>query len=72
MQDLTTDGILHRHDFHGEWNYTLNPSPNARLEIDRPLMVGSNPESPELTSVFVIRRWPFRPRRVSLAGGSVQ
>lgn len=32
MQDLTTDGVLHRHDFHGEWNYALNPSPNARVE----------------------------------------
>ena len=32
MQALTTDHILHRHDFHGEWNYTLNPSPNARVE----------------------------------------
>ncbi len=25
MTALTDTGILHRHDFHGEWNYTLNP-----------------------------------------------
>jgi hypothetical protein len=23
---LTTTGILARHDFHGEWNYTLHPA----------------------------------------------
>lgn len=25
MQQLADDGILTRHDWHGEWNYTLNP-----------------------------------------------
>ena len=25
MKALETDRILIRHDFHGEWNYTLNP-----------------------------------------------
>lgn len=25
IQQLTDDGILARHDWHGEWNYTLNP-----------------------------------------------
>ena len=25
MKDLETNHILTRHDFHGEWNYTLNP-----------------------------------------------
>ena len=25
MQTLTDSGALTRHDFHGEWNYTLNP-----------------------------------------------
>jgi len=25
MRALETDGILTRHDWHGEWNYTLNP-----------------------------------------------
>ena len=25
MNNLTTSGILTRHEFHGEWNYTLHP-----------------------------------------------
>ena len=28
MNALATSGILTRHDWHGEWNYTLNPSPH--------------------------------------------
>ena len=27
MNALETEGILTRHDFHGEWNYTLHPEP---------------------------------------------
>jgi Rhodopirellula transposase DDE domain len=27
MKDLETNRILTRHDFHGEWNYTLHPQP---------------------------------------------
>jgi Rhodopirellula transposase DDE domain len=27
MKALETDGTLTRHDFHGEWNYTLHPRP---------------------------------------------
>jgi Rhodopirellula transposase DDE domain len=27
MKDLETKHILERHDFHGEWNYTLHPQP---------------------------------------------
>jgi hypothetical protein len=27
MKALETEGILERHDFHGEWNYTLHPQP---------------------------------------------
>ena len=35
MKDLDTNGILTRHDFHGEWNYTLNPEPTTRqAELD--------------------------------------
>lgn len=26
MDALVTEGILTRHDFHGEWNYTLAPT----------------------------------------------
>jgi hypothetical protein len=26
MATLTSTGTLVRHDFHGEWNYTLHPS----------------------------------------------
>jgi hypothetical protein len=26
MKALDSQGILTRHDFHGEWNYTLNPT----------------------------------------------
>ena len=26
MKALTTTGVLIRHDFHGEWNYTLHPA----------------------------------------------
>jgi len=26
MKTLDTDGILTRHDFHGEWNYSLHPT----------------------------------------------
>jgi ABC-type molybdate transport system substrate-binding protein len=25
MQKLVDDGVLARHDWHGEWNYTLHP-----------------------------------------------
>lgn len=31
MKTLKTSGVLARHDWHGEWNYTLHPS-NARVE----------------------------------------
>jgi Rhodopirellula transposase DDE domain len=31
MNDLQTSGVLTRHDWHGEWNYTLNPK-SARVE----------------------------------------
>ena len=31
MKALETDGTLTRHDFHGEWNCTLNPTA-ARVE----------------------------------------
>jgi Rhodopirellula transposase DDE domain len=27
VKALETKGILARHEFHGEWNYTLNPQP---------------------------------------------
>ncbi len=30
MNILETSGILTRHDFHGEWNYTLNPTTRPR------------------------------------------
>lgn len=30
MQKLVDDEILDRHDWHGEWNYTLHPTPNTR------------------------------------------
>jgi Rhodopirellula transposase DDE domain len=30
MKGLDTNGILTRHDFHPEWNYTLNPEPTTR------------------------------------------
>jgi hypothetical protein len=30
MKDLDTNGILTRHDFHGEWNYTIKPNPTTR------------------------------------------
>jgi len=26
MKALETNGILTRHAFHGDWNYTLNPT----------------------------------------------
>ena len=35
IKDLETKRILTRHDFHGEWNYTLHPQPrHARAELD--------------------------------------
>ena len=35
MKDLETKRILTRHDFHGEWNYTLHPEPrHAQAELD--------------------------------------
>jgi hypothetical protein len=30
MKDLDTNGILTRHEFHGEWNYTFNPNLTTR------------------------------------------
>lgn len=32
MKALETQGILVRHPFHGEWNYTLNPAPDDTPE----------------------------------------
>lgn len=32
MKSLETTGILLRHDFHGEWNYALNPPPRDTPE----------------------------------------
>jgi Rhodopirellula transposase DDE domain len=37
MKALDTNGILTRHDFHGEWNYSLNPDPTAPPRHARPL-----------------------------------
>ena len=34
MRTLETSGILTRHDFHGEWNYTLNPATSDTPETD--------------------------------------
>jgi hypothetical protein len=34
IKALETQGTLKRHEFHGEWNYTLNPEP--RHARDRP------------------------------------
>ena len=34
MRALETSGILTRHDFHGEWNYTLNPATSDTPETD--------------------------------------
>ena len=34
MKSLENQQILTRHDFHGEWNYTLNPQPR---HADKPL-----------------------------------
>jgi hypothetical protein len=34
MRALETQGILVRHPFHGEWNYTLNPAPGDTPEPD--------------------------------------
>jgi hypothetical protein len=31
IKALETTGVLTRHTWHGEWNYTLNPE-NARVE----------------------------------------
>jgi hypothetical protein len=30
MKALTATGVLTRHDFHGEWNYTLHPAGSGR------------------------------------------
>ena len=31
IKDLERAGTLHRHDFHGEWNYTVNPGSQLRV-----------------------------------------
>ena len=31
MKDLEKNTTLHRHDFHGEWNYTVNPGTQVRV-----------------------------------------
>jgi len=31
IKDLEKTGILHPHDFHGEWNYTVNPGTQPRV-----------------------------------------
>jgi hypothetical protein len=34
MAALTDSGVLARHDFHGEWNYTIHPTRHARTWLD--------------------------------------
>jgi len=29
MDELASTGILRRHPWHGEWNYTINPKPDT-------------------------------------------
>lgn len=36
MDTLTRDGILTRHQFHGEWNYDLNPAKAATRDTPEP------------------------------------
>lgn len=31
IKDLEKTGILHRHDFHDEWNYTVKPGTELRV-----------------------------------------
>ena len=35
MQTLVTTGVLTRHEFHGEWNYTLTPARTDTPETDQ-------------------------------------
>ena len=33
VSDAEMDAInIQRHDFHGDWNYTINPPPNVRSD----------------------------------------
>ena len=36
MKALTDTGILHRHDYHGEWNYTIHPGNRDRPDTPEP------------------------------------
>ena len=36
MKALTDTGILQRHDFHGEWNYTIHPRNPDRPDTPEP------------------------------------
>jgi hypothetical protein len=33
MKALEIEHILTRHDFHGEWNYTLSPRPDTPTAV---------------------------------------
>jgi hypothetical protein len=35
MKALTDTGILTRHDYHGEWNYSLNPPRSDTPDLHR-------------------------------------
>ena len=53
IQNLEKQNVLRRHDFHGEWNYCLDPSLPP----------------PETSVLFICERLPAQPRRTRRAGG---
>ena len=57
MKTLETAGILTRHKFHGDWNYTINANPATRPTA---LVISSVPNA---NGVHDVDRGPFERRR---------
>ncbi len=62
MKALTDNGILHRHDFHGEWNYTIHPRnptgptrPNRTKLINHKDLDHTPPDNSCPTTVVAVR-----------------
>jgi hypothetical protein len=63
MKALTDTGILTRHDYHGEWNYSLNPPRSDTPDLHRVI----SPRALYVRSVDVVEHGEQAPLLVMVA-----
>ena len=58
MRELEDSGVLHRHQFHGEWNYSLRPASQLRVLFISELLltVASQPLYPAVATARLVPR----------------